>query len=148
MHALMDAGYTDSIFGDLFHKLFDRNGGLAYVSVKYPDVYSVISEIHGAGGVAVLAHPGVYDSYELLEELAKQGLLEGVEVFHPRNKPGDVERLSDVANRYGLAMTGGTDFHGMYSSNPTPLGTCTTPEEQLEVLKKCRDKLTKQLAGA
>lgn len=136
MHALIDAGYTDELFGPLFHKLFDSKTGIAFSPVQYPDIHEVIVQAHEAGGVAVLAHPGVYDSYELLEQLAKDHEIEGVEVWHPRNRPGDEERLTAVAQKYGLAMTGGTDFHGMYSTVKAPIGTCVTPDDQLEALRK------------
>lgn len=140
MHALVDAGYSLTIFGELFQKLFDPKVGLAYASVAYPDVRDLLRQVHEAGGLAVLAHPAVYDSYDLLEELAEQGL-DGVEAVHPRNHEGDEERLRQIAERYGLVTTGGTDFHGMYSSGMHPLGTCTVPDEQVEALKKRKQRL-------
>lgn len=136
MHALIDAGCADSFFGATFQKLFNAKTGFAYCPVVYPEVHDVIEQIHNAGGVAVLAHPGVYDSYDLLEQLARDHEIEGVEVWHPRNREGDEEKLSAVARKYGLVMTGGTDFHGMYTPNPMPLGTCLTPDDQLAELRK------------
>lgn len=133
MHALMDAGYTNAIYGDLFRELFDSRKGKVYAKVEYPEVREVIEIIHKAGGLAVLAHPAEYDSYDLLEELADIGL-DGVEVNHPRNREGDEERLSAFASTHKLVMTGGTDFHGMYSSKFYPVGTFTTPQEQVEAL--------------
>lgn len=136
MHALIDAGYTDEFYGSLYQKLFNRRTGLARSPIEYPDVHDVIRQVHEAGGVAVLAHPGEYDSYDLLDQLARDGEIDGVEVWHPRNNPGDEERFIQVAQQYGLIMTGGTDYHGMYTSEPHPIGTCTTPDDQLEALKK------------
>lgn len=135
MHALMDAGYTNAIYGPLFYELFDSKDGAVYASVAYPEVRDIIPLIHEAGGVAVLAHPAEYNSYELLEELADQGL-DGVEVSHPRNKEGDEEKLCAFAKEKGLIMTGGTDFHGMYSSRFHPIGTFLTEDSQIERLKK------------
>lgn len=135
MHALMDAGYTNEVFGSLFQMLFNAHNGLAYAPVEYPETRDVLRQVHEAGGVAVLAHPGVYDSYDLMEELAASHLIDGVEAFHPRNKPGDEERFRAVADKYGLLMTGGTDFHGAYSKAPHPLGTCTASDAQLAALK-------------
>lgn len=133
MHALMDAGYADSIYGELFQKLFNSKTGIAYENVEYPEVRDIIGKIHDAGGVAVLAHPAEYDSYDLLEELTQLGL-DGVEVWHPRNRDGDEIRLFEFARRNGLVATGGTDFHGMYSSRFHPLGTYTTPSDQVQAL--------------
>lgn len=141
MHALIDAGYATDFFGDTYQKLFNSKTGLAYFPARYPDVHEVIEQIHEAGGVAVLAHPGEYDSYDLLEQLAKDGEIDGVEVWHPRNKPGDEEKFIATAGKYGLVMTGGTDFHGMYTTVPMPVGTCVTPNDQLEALRKRKAKL-------
>lgn len=138
MHALIDAGYAEEFFGSVFQRLFNAKNGLAYSPVNYPDVHDVIVQIHEAGGVAVLAHPGEYDSYDLLEQLARDHEIEGVEVWHPRNKPGDEEKFKETAQKYGLVMTGGTDFHGMYTKVRCPIGTCLTPDDQLNELKKCK----------
>jgi predicted metal-dependent phosphoesterase TrpH len=137
MHALIDSGYTNSFFGSVYNKLFNKKTGLAYIQAAYPDVHYLIEQIHGAGGLAVLAHPGFFDNYELLEELASRGL-DGVEVWHPKNKQGDEKIFIDIAQKYGLVMTGGTDFHGMYVEVPHPLATCVTPPDQLEALKNLK----------
>ena len=134
MRALMDAGYTNEIFGSVFQELFSAKDGKAYVKIEYPEVHDVIEQIHRAGGLAVLAHPGEYDSYDLLESLSASHMIDGVEVWHPKNRAGDEESFSKIAREYGLAMTGGTDFHGMYTKTPMPVGTCTAPDEQAERL--------------
>lgn len=146
LHALMDAGYSNTVFGELFTKLFHPKRGLAYANVEYPEAVEILPLLHQAGGVAVLAHPGEYNSYELLEELTGLGL-DGVEVWHPRNREGDEERLSEYARAHGLIMTGGTDFHGMYTSRNLPLGTCTTPDGQMAALKERAQKRKKQREG-
>lgn len=140
MHALIDAGYADEFFGSVFQKLFHPKTGLAYSSVEYPDVHEVIAQIHGAGGVAVMAHPGEYNGMELLEELASHGEIDGVEVWHPRNLEEKIPSYMEIAEKYHLVMTGGTDFHGMYTSVRRPIGTFTTPDDQLEQLKKRKPK--------
>ena len=142
MHALVDAGYTDSIYGSLFNKLFHPRVGLAFADAQYPDVRDVIARIHDAGGLAVLAHPAVYDSYDLLEELTHIGL-DGVEVYHPKNNEGDEERLKKFAISHNLVMTGGTDFHGMYTQKVNPIGTYTTPDDQVEALKRKKIELVR-----
>lgn len=134
MHALMDAGCADEFYGTVYHRLFNSRDGLAYAPVHYPDVHEVTARIREAGGIAVLAHPGEYDSYALLEQLAQDHEIDGVETWHPKNRDGDEQRFSETAGKYGLIMTGGTDFHGMYRKKGMPLGTCTTPDDQLEKL--------------
>ncbi|HEX3017123.1 MAG TPA: PHP domain-containing protein [Caproicibacter sp.] len=134
MHALIDAGYAHELFGTVFHKLFSSKDGLAYVKVDYPEVHDVIEQIHNAGGVAVLAHPAEYNSYDLLNQLATDREIDGVEVWHPRNGEGDEQKFASIARENGLFMTGGTDFHGMYTKISRPIGTCTAPDDQLEQL--------------
>ncbi|MBC8569740.1 PHP domain-containing protein [Zongyangia hominis] len=134
MNALFDLGYCDGIYGPLYDELFNSKHGLCYEKVEYPDVFETLDLIHQSGGCAVLAHPRVYDSFDLLDELAEKGLIDGVEASHPKNKPGDYERIMEVAEQYHLITTGGTDFHGMYNSRPNPLGTCVTSQESLERL--------------
>lgn len=141
MRALFDAGYTTSIYGELFQELFNRETGSCMVSYRYPDVYEVLDAIHEAGGVAVMAHPSVYRSMELLEELAEKDLLDGVEVYHPQNTEEDKETCLKLAERKSLLVTGGSDFHGMYSSsNRNYMGSQTVAKETLDRLHKISNK--------
>ncbi len=131
MEALMELGYTGQIYGELYRQLLSKNGS-CYVPVEYPDVWETAKLIRSAGGVCVLAHPSVYDSIELMEELAKKGTIDGIERDHPRVKQEHLPIIDQVLKEYGLISTGGTDFHGKYTKNPNPLGTCVTQQEGLE----------------
>lgn len=127
MHALMENGYTDSIYGDLYKKLFSRgqNGqahGIAYVPMKYIDARLAIIAIIQAGGVPVLAHPGQYKSFEAVPELVEAGL-QGIEVYHPLHGTADEARAKLYAADYDLVMTGGTDFHGFYGEKEVVIGS-------------------------
>ena len=143
MHALMDAGYADSLYGAVYEELFAYQKGIAYVEVSYPEVKESINLIRSAGGVAVLAHPAVYDSYELMEELVHEKMLDGVEVWHPRNNDNDVVVLSAFAQKNGLVCTGGTDFHGSYGHHPMPVGTIVTPDEYVKELIQFKERRKK-----
>lgn len=130
MRVLMEYGYTDTIYGALYHELSRTIiPDPAYDSLD--DVLAVIAE---ARGVAVLAHPSVYNSMELAAQLASEGRIDGVEIHHPRNTPQDKAALLQLAAEHDLIVTGGTDFHGMHASKPLPLGTCTTEQAQIERL--------------
>ncbi|MBQ3069954.1 MAG: PHP domain-containing protein [Clostridia bacterium] len=142
MHALMDAGYADSIFGDVYHKLFGKEGK-ALVEIEYPDVREVIDLIHSAGGVAVLAHPYLYKNEALLEELTALGL-DGVEVWHPSHSEEQVEALKDFAEQHHLLMTGGSDFHGMYSRSLRSLASTSCPDEHVQQLLRYKEHLKKR----
>ncbi len=134
MHALMDAGYADSLFGDVFNKLFNRQTGSAYVAIDYPSVNEVIELIHSAGGLAVLAHPYTYDSEELMAELTQAGQLDGIEVYRPDHTNEQVTALAAFAEQHQLLATGGSDFHGMYTKIIRPMG-CQAPENTIQKMR-------------
>lgn len=136
MHALMEAGYADSLYGDVFRKLFSSDGGCAFVPVEYPDVREVINLIRSAGGLVVLAHPYIYDSVDLMEELAADDLLDGIEVWHPSNDDERISTLKTFAKTHNLLLTGGTDFHGLYTDPVRPLGSCGAPENTVQLMKE------------
>ncbi len=139
MQTLLDCGYTDKIYGDLYYKLFNKKDGIAATHIEYPDVFEILERIQQSGGIAVLAHPSVYSSLELLPELAERGL-DGVEFSFPRRQEGEDKILSEIAEKYKLIKTGGTDFHGGSTSRVYPIGTCTTEESQLLRLKELKYK--------
>ena len=136
MRALIDYGYALEFYGDLDRELFNPEVGSCYVEREYPDVNFVIDLIHTAKGVAVMAHPAQYDNMELLEELAKKGKIDGVEVGHYSADESYRRQLSAIAEKYGLIETGGSDFHGLYNSVPTHLGSETTTKENLDRILK------------
>lgn len=153
MHALMDAGYTDKIYGDLYKALFSPESSTNLLApVKYPEVDSVMQEIHDAGGIAVLAHPALYDNYDEIDKYIELGL-DGIEVWHPSASDEDIERLAAICKKNKLLLTGGSDFHGIYARRTVTLGTCTTHDEHLEKLlsykakkKRAKRKEEKKLA--
>ena len=152
MHALMECGYTTTIFGDLFNMLFKKESRInVLMEATYPEPAEIIEAIHEAGGIAVLAHPGFYDNFELLEELIPQGL-DGVEVWHPENTPEQQELLISIAKKHDLLMTGGSDFHGAYNAYPIKLGEYGPDEDNVAKLlsykARKRRKLKKQAAAA
>src|SRR5690606_27272347 len=69
MHALMESGYCEELFGQLYRRLFTRAGdggvmGSAYVPMRYADAREAIRAVIEAGGVPVLAHPGQLRNFE------------------------------------------------------------------------------------
>jgi predicted metal-dependent phosphoesterase TrpH len=142
MHALMDYGYAIDLYGEVYNSVFNATDGLCAETVKgeadeYPEVKFVSQLIRSAGGIAVLAHPRVYDNFDLLIELAENEMIDGVEVWHCSNKDGDEQRLLEIAEKYGLIITGGSDFHGFYNHYPRSMGHFTTPAESVNrILRK------------
>lgn len=143
MHALLELGYDSRIYGDLYQELFSRRSPYNVLEpVEYPTVYEALDYIRIAKGIAVMAHPSVYDSMELLEQLAKDKKLQGIEVEHPRNKLEDKIRMQELAVEHDLLMTGGTDFHGYYTSGKAnPLASSIILDEDLRKLYKAAEAL-------
>ncbi len=135
IRVLYELGYTDGIYKQLYKELFG-SGGTVLHDPQYESVDTVLDIIYQSKGVAVLAHPSVYNSMELAAELACSGHIDGVEIEHPRNTPEDKPVLYRLAQERGLIVTGGSDFHGMHSSKPVTLGQCTTDDRQVLRIKQ------------
>lgn len=133
MQLLEDMGYTERAMGPLCGELLGKRGS-CYVPSHYPTVYQALEVIRRSGGKAVMAHPGQFDSLALLDRLGREGLLAGVEYWHPRNSPEVQKEIQQIAQACGLFLTGGTDFHGAYSSRPLPLGSFTCGAESLQAV--------------
>lgn len=87
-----------------------------------------IAAIHAAGGVAVLAHPTGDDLRRHLRPLLAAGL-DGIEVHRARGAPAHKQRVAQAAERHGLLVTGGSDWHGHYPD--PPFGHWSAPESLL-----------------
>lgn len=129
--ALMDMGFSQSVFGELYRELFSSKGGWALVETRLPDTHEAFEMAKESGGVVVLAHPGVYGNFDIIEELCGMGL-DGIEVHHPRQSEADCRRAAEAAEAHSLLATGGSDFHGMNSSGVYPLGAKTIDGSPLQ----------------
>ncbi len=128
MQAIANMGYTNTIIDSLMYELMGSEGKYA-VPTKYADVYETVKLIKAVGGVTVIAHPEEYNSFELTQELSEKKLIDGIEVFHPRNSQNARIKLLELSKKYNLLITGGSDFHGQFQRKPNPLGTCTIDNE-------------------
>jgi len=112
---LIKKGYARSI--DEAFNIYLGKGKPAYVDKFRLSSPEAIALIRDAGGVPVLAHPVLLEtrSNEILENLVvalqEMGLM-GIEVYYPSHSPDRVESYRKIAQKLGLMMTGGTDFHG------------------------------------
>lgn len=114
-YAMVKKGFVASI-----NEAFDKYLGTArpaYVDKDRIECEQAINIIRAAGGVPVLAHPALlnieYDQKldALLQNLIKIGLA-GIEVYYPGHSPQQIRQYTELAGKYGLLITGGTDFHG------------------------------------
>jgi fructose-1,6-bisphosphatase/inositol monophosphatase family enzyme/predicted metal-dependent phosphoesterase TrpH len=132
MSVLVRKGSADSLYGAEYRKLFGP-GGICAGDIRYADAFDALRAIHEDGGVAVLAHPGQLDSWELLDELLLANL-DGVELYHESHALADHEKvLARVRSWPGLILTGGSDDHGSFGS-VNAMGDIRAPFGALEAL--------------
>lgn len=108
-------------------------GSPYYVHHHAPDAVHAVRLVRAAGGVPVLAHPGASARGRIvsdaeIERLAAAGLA-GLEVGHRDNDDAQQRRLTSLADRLGLLVTGSSDYHG--AGKPNRLGEWTTAPEVL-----------------
>ena len=133
MQVLLQYALADGMYSNTYRDLFGLKPvrGKILHNPEYESVDTVLELIRQCRGVVVLAHPSVYHSMELARELIAAHRIDGVEIDHPRNTAEDKALLTQWAEQYHLIVTGGTDYHGMNSAHPRPVGTCTTDETQI-----------------
>jgi predicted metal-dependent phosphoesterase TrpH len=108
-----------------------------YVEPHYaPSPAEGVALIRAAGGVPVLAHPGATRAdwvipEDEVAELVEAGLF-GIEVDHPENTPGGAKVAARLAARFGLPITGSSDYHG--AGKPNRLGDRTTAPEVVDAI--------------
>jgi hypothetical protein len=109
-------------------------------SRAYVEKYRLLPEeavglIHGAGGLAVIAHPLIGRmSYEGIVKLLEVGI-DGLEIRHPKLYAERGEQLKKLAEERGLLVSGGSDFHGGLRSQ-APIGQSVVPYEYAEAILK------------
>jgi predicted metal-dependent phosphoesterase TrpH len=117
---------------------FDKyiaDGGPAYVAKFKMSPREAVDHIHQAGGLAFMAHPGVFlDEADGLMDLIAEGF-DGVEVYHPTHNATWVRKLEAIAQKMGLLMSGGSDFHG-FAGRDSGLGALKIPYEVLEKIEQ------------
>ncbi len=118
-----------------FESILHWRGGY-YEKYYAPSPLEGVRMIVAAGGVPVLAHPATYGKYRpmddsVIRQLTDEGLF-GLELGHRDNTPDGVARLTKLAKKLGLEITGASDYHG--DGKPNRLGENTTSPEVLEKL--------------
>lgn len=137
-------GYTASV-QEAFATLLGRHGGF-YVPPRLPDALDTIAFIKAQGAVAVLAHPLLsLDAAQLrgFLPLAKAAGLDAMETMYPRFDENATQTLRAMAEEYGLAESGGSDFHG--AAKPeirigVGTGALAVPDATVENLRERKDR--------
>jgi 3',5'-nucleoside bisphosphate phosphatase len=129
--ALVQGGHCAS--QDEAFQRFLRKDRPAWVPKFKVSAAHAIALIHQAGGVAVMAHPGLNRTDEVIPALATAGL-DGLECFHTKHSASTTRRYLEVAEQHRLLVTGGSDCHGLSKGKPL-IGTVKLPYEYVARLK-------------
>ncbi len=137
--ALISKGVVASV-----QEAFDKylaSGKPLYQAKEVLTPADAIALLHRAGGVAVMAHPGLIPLSEAalaarVAALHDEAGLDGIEALYSQHSPADTERFLDLARRHDLLVTGGSDFHGtpkphvplgiVSEGKPAPIALLTT----------------------
>jgi predicted metal-dependent phosphoesterase TrpH len=132
---------------EAFDTYLGRSGSV-YVSRFSYEVEEAVDFVHQAGGVAVLAHP-----YHLLKDDIENGALlgrlksiglDGVEAYYPTHIRKFRKQLIKLAEKYGLFITGGSDYHGAIRQGTSLAGGkgVSVPEHLVGIMRQAKDKIT------
>jgi len=128
--ALVEDGHCKSL-DEAFRRYLKVNKP-AWVPRQKISASDAINLIHEAGGVAVMAHPGLNRIDQVIPGLVEAGM-DGIECFHSRHSTPVSEHYLEIADRYKLVATGGSDCHGMNKGKPL-IGTVKLPILHVEQL--------------
>jgi 3',5'-nucleoside bisphosphate phosphatase len=131
--ALTRAGHVRSP-----REAFDRylaEDSAAWVPRRAPSPPEVIDLIHRLGGIAALAHPGLLGRDEWVAPMAAAGL-DAIEVYYIEHSPEMAIHYRVLAERHGLAISGGSDYHGDMSHGPVRPGAVSLSDADFAELKR------------
>ncbi len=130
--ALLEKGYIASL-KEAFNKYIGW-GGPAYVRRDKMTPREAVELILHADGLPVLAHPlTVNDHQALIAELTASGLV-GIEACYGEFTAEETRKLVNLADKHGLIVTGGSDYHGLDDNAEVMLGSAKVPMESAKRL--------------
>jgi predicted metal-dependent phosphoesterase TrpH len=131
--ALVAAGHTTTT-----NEAFDRwltPGKPAYVPRQGASPADVIARIHDAAGLASLAHPGLLGHDEWIPGLVSDGL-DALEAYHSEHDTATTARYVGLAASFGIAVSGGSDYHGDPAHGPARPGAVSLPPQAFAELSR------------
>jgi hypothetical protein len=136
---MVEKGYAAN-YRQAFDDYLDESA-TGYVYRREPQFAEAVAEILKSGGIASLAHPVRVkgDVAAMMPELCDAGL-NAIEAYHSDHGAAETRLYLRLAKRYGLMVTGGSDFHGV----PKPevllgtgyAGNLHLPDDLLEKLRE------------
>jgi len=129
--ALVQAELCSSL--DEAFELYLKKNRPAWVPKFKMSALEAIELVHQAGGLAVMAHPGLNHADELIPDLVAAGL-DGLECFHTKHSKRVARHYFEMAEKLNLLVTGGSDCHGKSKGRPL-IGTVKLGYAHVEKLK-------------
>lgn len=130
--ALIDEGLIQD-FKEAFIKYIGFNGP-AYVSHYKLSPEEAVKLIVTAGGIPVFGHPAISNCDQIIPDLMVVGL-KGIEAYYRSHNQDTTQHYLDLAQKYGLLVTGGSDYHGFKSGREIDLGDISISDELMEKLR-------------
>jgi predicted metal-dependent phosphoesterase TrpH len=128
--ALLEEGYVSSI-KEAFNKYISRNGA-AYVGRHKPTPVEAVESILKANGLAFLAHPADIENLESFTAELKKAGIAGIEIYYANYTSTKIARLKELAERFKLMTSGGSDYHGPGINIGAAIGSIDIPEKSIE----------------
>lgn len=137
---LLEKGVVTTI-GEAFNRYLNPSCS-TYVSRETASPHDAVEAIYESGGIAVIAHPGdMKNIEELAKELTHYGL-RGLEAYHRSHSPALIEFHCTLAEKLGLIVTGGTDFHGTVDLYKKSLDRLHMPSNLYSMLREEKKRLS------
>lgn len=130
--ALVEAGHVRT--RDEAFERFLGAGRPAFIARCGEPPEHVVEIVRGAGGIVSLAHPGLLGMDHLIPRLAGAGLT-AIEVVHSEHSLEHERRYRETASAHGLAVSGGSDYHGDHGRRAAAFGVLTLPPDDFERLR-------------
>ena len=124
---------------------FLKKGRPAWVPKTKMSALESIELIHQAGGLAVMAHPGLNRTDDIIPDLVDAGM-DGIECFHTKHSTVMSERYLEIAEKHHLLVTGGSDCHGFSKKAPL-IGTVKLPYEHVERMRAAKKTADEKRRG-
>jgi 3',5'-nucleoside bisphosphate phosphatase len=142
--ALVKAGFCTSL--DEAFERFLKKHRPAWVPKFKISALEAIELIHQAGGVAVMAHPGLSHSDDIIPQLVAGGI-NGLECYHSKHTAAACEHYVQLAQHFSLVITGGSDCHGLNKGKPL-IGSIKLPYQHVRDLKRKAAEINERLAAS
>jgi 3',5'-nucleoside bisphosphate phosphatase len=125
---LVQQEYTKT-YQEAFEKYLHKNGP-AFVPHNQVDITRAIDAVHDAGGVAVLAHPGLYKESDKVIHDARNRGVDGIECIHSDHNHNKTSHFLAKARKLEMLVSGGADFHGPDHARSKMFGKRSCPPEE------------------